>query len=414
LKNAAVLFVLTILICALFSSAGEAQPARYGFDPSTLDRKNFYQVLEPLAKREGRLVLYNFAGNFDPIWKKGLIPQFEMRYGIKVEYHNVRLAQANQQLMALHRAGASSPVDVYFAGGPENYELLRAAGVLSPINLSAVLPNLATVPAEYKDIVFGIDTAGKWPLVHRNQTALVYDSAVVPIAILPKSFDELLIWAEKHPRKFALTSPSKGGSGSGFLYAAALHHVTDQTCLQKLREPRVNEEEAARWAKDASCLAPLWNYLSRLLKVTELTNGNADTLNLLNNRQVLIGTSWEDLVATFAANKQLPATVRTALLAKAMVGGGDGLVMPANAKNPAAALLFIDMAFGKEFQTWKLLHHASLSPRADLGNAANAGAEKAAAWLVPSAQRSTWSISPNWAMARGLSRVFEDRVLSKL
>jgi ABC-type uncharacterized transport system YnjBCD substrate-binding protein len=402
-----------ILVCALLPFTVLSQPARYGFDPATLNRNNFYQVLEPVAKREGKLVLYNFAGNFDPIWKKGLIPQFEMRYGIKVEYNNVRLAQANQQLIAVHKAGAPSPVDVYFAGGPENFEILRAANVMSPINLSALLPNLTTVPAEYKDIVFGIDTAGKWPLVHRNQTALVHDSAILPTASVPKSFDELLVWAEKNPKKFALTSPSKGGSGSGFLFAAALHHVTDPVCQQKLRESRASEDEAARWAKDATCLAPLWSYLSRLLKVVELTNGNADTLNLLNNKQVLIGTSWEDLVVTFATNKQLPTTVRTTLLSKAMVGGGDGLIVPANARNPAAALLFIDMAFSKEFQTWKLIHHASLSPRTDLGAQANAR-DEIAAWLVPSGQRNTMTTSPNWNMARGLSRVFEDRVLSRL
>jgi ABC-type uncharacterized transport system YnjBCD substrate-binding protein len=74
------------------------------FDAGKLTRENFYQTLEPAAKAEGQLVFYNFAGNFDPVWKLGLIPKFEARYGVKVVYSNVRKDQANQQLIAVHKA----------------------------------------------------------------------------------------------------------------------------------------------------------------------------------------------------------------------------------------------------------------------------------------------------------------------
>jgi len=407
--------VAVLLVLQAFALAGaHAQaPLKYAdFDPAALTRDNFYKVLEPVARREGKLMLYNFAGNFDPVWKLGLIPRFEARYGIKVEYRNVRQAQANQQLMAVHKAGAPSPVDVYFAGSTDSFEVLRAAGVIAQLDLAHVMPNLAAVPVEYKRTIFGVDTGGTWPLVHLNQTALGYDSALLPTAQVPANFESLLAWAQKNPKKFAITSPAKGGSGSGFLYAAALHFACDAACRKTLASSRMTEDEAVQWAATAHCLDPLWAYLAQLLKVAELTNGNADTLNLLNNRQAWIGTTWEDLSLAFVRDSQLPPSFRLMLLEGGMAASGDGLIVPANTRNPAAALLFIDMAFDREFQAWKLEHHASRSPRNDIDPAAVASAATAP-YLVPAAQMRTRSLPANWLVTRGLIRAFEDKVLAK-
>jgi multiple sugar transport system substrate-binding protein/putative spermidine/putrescine transport system substrate-binding protein len=382
------------------------------FDTARLTRENFESTLAPIAKREGKLVLYNTAGNFDAAWKQGLIPRFEARYGVKVAYHNVRTNMAHQQLIAAHRAGVASPVDVYFAGTPESYALLRAAGAVADLDLAAVLPELATVPPAYARSPFGVPASGRWPIVHRNQTSLVYDSASLPTSQVPNDFDALLDWARRHPRQLALTSPAKGGSGGGFVYAAALRFSPDAACRTALQQRRSNDAEALRWAQETPCLEPLWAYMAALIKVSELTNGNADTLNLLNNRQVLIGTAWEDLVQTFVQAGQLPPSVRQTLLAPGMVSSGDGLIVPAHARSPAAALLFVNMAFGAEFQRWKLQHHASRSPRPDVD--AELPPPQAATTMVPAAQRNLRSMDANWQMTQALAKVLEDKVLSKL
>lgn len=396
--------------CMAAGAVASAQPRPPGFDVAALNRDNFYQVLEPVARREGRLVLYNSAGNFDAVWKSGLIPRFEARYGVKVEYHNVRRDQANQQLVAVHRSGQASPVDVYFAGGPDNLESLP--GVVAPYRLAELLPNLAGVPAEYKQAVFGVDAQGRWPIVHRSQLVLGYDGARVAEAEVPRSFEALLAWAEKHPKQLAFTSPAKGGSGGGFVYSAALHLVKDAACRKTLADPTMTPQRVQAWAMQATCLEPLWAYLARLLKAAELTNGNADTLNLMNNRQALIGTAWEDQALTFVRAKLLPESFRVTSLQPGLAAGGDGLVVAAHAKSPAAALLFVDMAFGREFQAWKLEHHASRSPRGDVGAAGVT--LQTARYLVPAAQATAWSVPVNWTVARGLSRAFEEKVLSRL
>ena len=407
--------VLGRLLAALACQAALCIPAsaqKPTFDPATLTPQNFYKVLEPLARAEGTLVFYNSAGDFDPIWKTGLIPRFEARYGIKVDYVNVRREQADQQLIAVHRARAPAPVDVYFAGGSDRFGLLDGAGVVAGIDLSSIVPNLAAVAPDYKGVVFGVDTHGRWPIVHVNQVALGYDSAQLAAAEVPSSFEDLLAWAERHPKKFAFTSPAKGGSGSGFLYSAAVHLVKDERCRKTLLDAHMSEDDAAVWAESASCLQPLWAYMERLLKASEVTNGNADTLNLLNNREVLIGTVWEDLARTFVVRKLLPPRFRMALLRDGMAAGGDGLMLPADARHKAAALLFIDMAFDKDFQSWKLVNYSSRSPRPDVERQAAELDESHG--LVPAAQMSASSIPVNFRAAHALTHALEDKVLTKL
>ncbi|TIR18312.1 MAG: extracellular solute-binding protein [Mesorhizobium sp.] len=206
---------------------------------------------------------------------------------------------------------------------------------------------------------------GSYPLIHLNQTAIGYNSAFVKPATVPKSFDDLLAWAEANPKRLGITLPTKGGSGSGFLYSVALNYLVG-TCHEQLTNTSVTPEQAEDWASTSECLNPVWDYYRRMFKVAELTNGNADTLNLMNNQEIYIGTVWEDQVMTFLNNKQLPDTIRLTLLDKGEVGTGDSMFIPADAKHVAAAMLFIDMAAGKEFQTFKLEHKVSRSPRADV------------------------------------------------
>lgn len=408
LRERAALLLVTVMVTVMAGAARAQEPAS-AFDADRLTPENFHQVLDPIARREGRLVFYNFAGNFDPVWKEGLIPRFEARFGVKVEYHNVRKDQANQQLLAVRRAGGASPVDVYFAGGPDNFAAM--ASVVAPYPLTRLLPNLRGLAPVYGDRPLGVDTGGRWPIVHLSQSVLAYDGARLPGAQVPRSFESLLAWAQSHPGQFAFTSPAKGGSGGAFVYSAALHLVKDPACRATLADGSLSQDRAQDWAMQARCLDPLWDYLARLLKVAELTNGNADTLNLMNNGRALIGTAWEDHALTFARAGLLPPSLRVTSLEPGLAAGGDGLIVAAGARSPAAALLFIDMAFSREFQAWKLDHHASRSPREDVDPAAvSAGT---APYLLPPAQARQWSVPVNWSIARGLSRALEEKVLRR-
>ena len=71
-----------------------------GFDLGTLTADNFYDVIVPLAKKEGTLTFYDFTDSFGPLFNDRLIPEFEAKYGIKVDYIRGEGAAANQQLIA--------------------------------------------------------------------------------------------------------------------------------------------------------------------------------------------------------------------------------------------------------------------------------------------------------------------------
>ncbi|CUX54613.1 ABC transporter, substrate binding protein [Agrobacterium deltaense Zutra 3/1] len=378
------------------------------FDLSKVTRDNFYEIVVPAAKAEGSVTMYNFAGSFADTWKE-LITRFEAKYGIKVAYSDVKGDQANQQLIAVQAAGQDSPVDAYFAGGG-SYPLLSAKGVVGNIALTKILPNMANYNPELAETVFGKAHGGSFPLVHLNQTAIGYDSAFVKAEDVPKSFEDLLIWAEKNPKRLGVTLPAKGGSGGGFIYSVALNYLTGD-CHKQLTDYNQTLQQAEDWAMESECLTPVWDYYRRLLAVAELTNGNADTLNLINNQQLYMGTVWEDQVMSFLGTKQLPDSFRVTLLEKGQVGSGDAMFVPANAKNVASALLLIDMAMSKEFQLWKLENKASRSPRADVTNDLMPKAVQE--HVLPQSVYPRLSLPAFWDMSTALAEALDEKVLNQ-
>lgn len=399
---------LALTATAVPCLAADTNLKNLDFDLSRVTRENFYEIVIPAAKAEGSLTMYNFAGSFADTWKE-LISRFETKYGIKVAYSDVKGDQANQQLIAVQAAGQDSPVDVYFAGGG-GYPLLSSKGVIGNIPLPKILPNMANYDPALAENLFGKSHGGSFPLVHLNQTAIGYDAAFVKPQDVPKSFEDLLAWAEKNPKRLGVTLPAKGGSGSGFIYSVALNYLTGE-CRTQLTDYNQSLQQAQNWAMTSECLDPVWDYYRRLLSVAELTNGNADTLNLINNQQLYMGTVWEDQVMSFLGTKQLPQTFRVTLLEKGQVGSGDAMFVPANARNVASALLLIDMAMSKEFQLWKLENKASRSPRLDVTN--DLIPKETQVHVLPQDVYPRLSRPAFWDMSTALAEALDEKVLNQ-
>ncbi|MBB4007993.1 extracellular solute-binding protein [Allorhizobium taibaishanense] len=408
LAAAALALAASVATLAAPSHAADTNIKNLDFDLFKVTRENFYDIIVPAAKAEGTVTMYNFAGSFAPTWKK-LIEMFEAKYGIKVAYSDVNGDQADQQLIAVQSAGQDAPVDAYFSGGGD-YPLLSSKGVIGNIPLTKILPNMATYDPVLAETVFGHAHGGTYPLVHLNQTAIGYDSAMVKPSEVPKSFDELLAWAESHPKRLGVTLPAKGGSGGGFIYSVALNYLTGD-CKKVLTDYGQTLQHAEDWAMTSECLTPVWDYYRRLLKAAELTNGNADTLNLINNRELYMGTVWEDQVMTFLGSKQLPETFRLTLLEKGQVGSGDAMFLPANAKHVAAGLLLIDMAMSKEFQTYKLEAIASRSPRADVNNGLIPADKQM--HVLPASVYPRLSVPAFWDMSKALAEALDEKVINQ-
>ncbi|MCX5496387.1 extracellular solute-binding protein [Kaistia dalseonensis] len=383
------------------------------FDATTLTRENFYEVLAPIAKQEGEVNLYSFAASFPVFWKEAVIPGFEKKYGVRVNFYDVKEDVAKQQLIAVHQAGEDSPADAYFAPGPTAAET-RNTPIIANLPLADLLPEAKNYDPKLLRVSFGYEHGGTFMPLHRDQTGMGYNSALVKAEDVPADFPALLAYAKANPGKVAITSPLKGGSGENFLYGVAQSLLTGE-CHDKLTNDfGWDDAAAADWVKNSGCFAPVWDYFRELTPLVEVTNGNADTQNLIGNNAATIGTVWEDYAYTFVQDKQLPESYRITLLANGQDGGGDGAFLVRNATHPAAALLLIDYAMSYEPQLWKMKHMASRTARLDIALTDAIDAHNAQ-FLVPEATYRKYAIGyPSVPVMTAMRDAYVAEILSKL
>lgn len=335
-----------------------------GIDLSKLTQANFYDVVVPLAKKEGSFTFFDFTDSFGPLFNNHIIPEFESKYGVKVNYVRGDGKVAEQQLIAALHSGAKAPADIYFESSGD-LVLLEQSKVMANIPFNKLLPNAAGLDPTIATITNGINDGGVYVPFHRNQTAIIYDTRAVPADQVPDTFDSLLAWAKAHPGKFAMTNPANGGAGSGFEESIALAKVKGDQCRATLNKFDISQADAEAYVK-SDCLAPVWDYFKALLPVSQVTNGNSDTLNLIANGGASVGTAWEDMAYDFSTRGLLPPPLRQELLKEGEVGGGDGMFMAVNCKSPAAAMLWLDFLLSNDIQLEKLRINGSRSARTDI------------------------------------------------
>ncbi len=358
-----------------------------GLNLKTLSAKNFLSRVSTLAKKQASLTFYDFTESFSPLFKNEVLPRFEKKYGITVKYLPVDGAVAVQQLIAAKKANQPSPVDVFFISNGQ-VETAVEGGIVANLPLNTLLPSAPDLNQAAATVSRGFAHGGVVVPFHRNQTAIGYNTRFVASGSEPTTFEELLAYAKQNPKRFAMTNPSKGGSGGGFLESAILNFIKDEACRKPLYDKRVDPPQAEKWATD--CLAPVMAYFKELAPNVEITNGNTDTLTLIANGAAYVGTIWEDQAYDFMGRGLLPNTVKFRLLKSGQVGDGDGLMIPAGTQKLAAALLFTNFLLSDEIQALKLELNGSRSARTTL-NVAKLLKPENAARLLPTDQYPTLS-----------------------
>jgi len=368
MKLRAALLTMSLLTAA-YAPAWAVEPVgatdfnlHTSIDLKALSTSNFYDVLVPAGKAEGQIVFYDFGESEKEIFAE-IIRRFEAKYGIKVEYHQVDGEQAVQQLIAAKQAGQPSPVDVFWMPNG-SVRVADQSGIVANLPLNTMLPSAPDLEENAATVSRGYVHGGKVVPYHRNLTAIGYDTRSVPAGTEPKTFAELLAFAKANPQKVAITDPTKGGSGSGFLESAILALAT-KDCQARLHDYTVTEAEATAWA-NGPCMDPVLSYFKELRPNVEITNGNSDTLNLMANGQVVVATVWEDMVFDFIGRGLLPPAIKSRLLTDGQVGDGDGAMVPSGAKHVAGALVFLDYLMSDEIQLYKLSVNGSRSARTKL------------------------------------------------
>jgi ABC-type uncharacterized transport system YnjBCD substrate-binding protein len=347
-------------------------------DLAQLSRDNFATVITPVAKQQTshEVVFYDFADTLCELLASE-VAKFSADTGIPVKHVCVEGDAATQQFIAAKQANSPSPADVFF-GPNNNMRALTEAGVVANIPLVDLLPNTAKLEENAARRSRGFSHGGTVVPFHRNQTVLAYNSAEVKG--LPDTLQGVFDYVKQNGIKIAITNPTEGGSGSGFLETAMLALAPD--CKDDLFNFNLTKDQAQAVAE--KCMKPVIDFFTAAKPVIEFTNGNEASIQAIANNVAPIATVWEDDLYTLASKGLVQKTVRPFLLKTGEVGDGDGMFISASTPSLEASLLLADFLMSDEVQISKMEKTGSRTARLDLGTGGKIPPELAQ-FLVPDA-----------------------------
>ena len=322
---------LSLLATALGFGAAQAQGAAQ-------TAADWPQVL---AKARGQTVYFNaWAGdektNAFIAWAGG---ELKSRYGVSVSHVRLKdTAEAVTRVITEKAAGrnADGTVDLIWINGP-NFLNMKQQGLLyGPV--TAALPNFRIVDTVGKrsnviDFTTPVDGfAVPWKLA---QIVFVYDSArITNPAEVPRSANELLDWARKHPGR--LTHPKVSNFLGATFLKQALYDLTPDPAV--MQQP-ASDDSFAR------VTAPLWAWYDQLRPALWRRgqqfpeNGQAQR-QLLNDGEIDITLSFNPAEAAVSVESgQLPATVRSFTMRNGSIGNTSFVAIPYNAAHKEAAMV---------------------------------------------------------------------------
>jgi putative spermidine/putrescine transport system substrate-binding protein len=350
-----IIIALTSLVLAACGAqpSAPAAPAPAAPAPAAWDLDNWDSVL---AAARGQTVNWYMWGGSESINRfvdeTYGVPLRE-QYGITL--NRVPLADtvdAVNQVLSEKEAGRDpGAVDVIWING-ENFLSLKQADMLLP-DWSRRIPNAQLVdwenPAIYLD--FGEPVEGFESPWSSAQFQFIYDSARMSADELPRSYAELLAWAEANPGRFTYIAPGPGAfQGTRFVKGALFELSGDAS--QWLA---YDQELWDQWSPE------LWNYFNALKpflwRQGETYPQDENELHsLFANGEVDFSITQAIAGAGPLITEGLvPETARAFVFDDFMIGDFNYLAIPRNAPNPAAALVLANLILEPELQAAQIL-----------------------------------------------------------
>jgi putative spermidine/putrescine transport system substrate-binding protein len=272
-------------------------------------------------------------------------PRLLDRYGVTLRTIEGQGPEVVNQLQIEKEAGARGQADLVWING-ETFHNLRRAGLLyGP--WAHRLPGAvwvdsssATIQRDFEQPTDGYESP--WGAV---QFALIYDSARTPDP--PKSVAELAEWIRRHPGRF---THDQGFTGTTFhkvlLYALNGGVGAFQGGFDSTRYLRGSRRV---WALLDSLEPDLWRggraYPPGVAELHRLfANGEVDFTMSMNQNEVV----------TKVRQGIFPPTARALLLRDGTIANSHYLGIPANAPNPAGAMVVANFLLSPEAQLEKL------------------------------------------------------------
>jgi putative spermidine/putrescine transport system substrate-binding protein len=308
---------------AVFGLAGLIGGPSLGLAADDYLKMPWDKVVEA-AKAEGELTFYAWWG--EEFWRTAA-KDFEAKNGIKVTVVTGDRA-ANIGKVIAEASSATGTIDALLVGGVELKSLLDAHALYGP--LGGVIPDSDKLDAKLSKVQEGYATGGYLVPVYRNQTGFVYDPEKVPTP--PESWADFTAWLDAHPGQFAFNDPSKGGSGQAFVQAAIVNILGDDS--KYAGDTELDKSKVADWGK-------VWDWFNANEDKFTITSSNNDSLDRVNQGEVLMAAAWDDDTAVSLSKGTLFKRAKLYIPTLGMPGGGDSLGIPANAPHKAAAMLFV-------------------------------------------------------------------------
>ena len=276
-----------------------------------ISKRPWSKIVEQ-AKQEGQVVWYNWF--MQPRFRQ-LVSSFEQQYGIKVTIPD-GTDDGNKSKFLAERERPEGDIDVMSIGGDNLAKFDIGTYFAGPLDFLPQFANLRTQ-------IDGGDSKGYAVAYWGNQTGLAYDPTQIEEKDLPQTFEELTLWIKSNPQSFAFNDSRGGGAGSAFVQAVVRNNVTSADLA-------------------ASNYAAAWDWFKSNSNDYGFTASNADSLTRLNGGEFKIVAAWEDHLAGLQQKGEIDKRMKFYIPKFGMLGGGNVVGVPANAKHKAAALVFID------------------------------------------------------------------------
>lgn len=308
-----------------------------------------------------------FVWYFQPQYRE-IAAAFTEEYGIEVTIPE-GTHDGNIEKFLAEAGRDAGDIDV-LAMGLDRIDLFEPSEMLiGP--LTDVLPNGAQMITE----LGGYDGLGYAFAYWGNQTGIAYDPEQLSFEDAPQTIEEFETYFAEFPGMFGFNYEN-GGSGPSFIQNIA-RNVTDLAEEDFLNGEVTDEKMAA--------MQPAWDWFLEHTDGYVITASNTDSLIRLTNREFAAVAAWEDHLFNLQGQGEVDERIAFYIPEFGMNGGGNYNVVPANAPNPAAALVFMNWVSSAEVQTRfnEVFGAAPMHPEADDSNA-----------LVPNSMREYSTIWP--------------------
>lgn len=299
---------------------------------------------------EGQTVYFHAWGGSQEInrYLQWAGKELQSQYGVTLKHVKVTdIAETTTRLVAEKAANKNTggSVDMVWING-ENFKSMKDNKLLfGPFTQN--LPSWEFVDKTLPiDVDFSEPTEGLEAPWGVGQLVFIHDSE--SLYNPPKSFSEMLSYAQAFPNKLSYPRPPEF-HGTSFLKSLLIELTKNDATLQK----PVNEDDFQLLT------APLWQYLDKFHKVAwrggkQFPAGTSETIQLLDDGQIDLAISFNpNAVYSAQASGKLADTTKAYALENGALSNIHFLAIPWNSDASAGAQVAINFLLSPEAQSRK-------------------------------------------------------------